>query len=190
MSPIFSTFSCDGKYKVAIICYIEFCYHTNTYKKPKEFVKDIQIDTDFEILFPDDYINVISERLSLYSELSSITSTEKLQLFETKLVDRFGELQIQVVDLLDSVRLKWAAKHIGLERLILKRGNMIGYFISNQDSSYYESPIFTQVLQFVQSQPLKCTMKEKQTKNGLRLLLSFNEITSVQKALFILKEIH
>ena len=165
-------------------------YKEQSDKKPKEFVKDIQIDTDFEILFPDDYINVISERLSLYSELSSITSTEKLQLYETKLIDRFGELPIQVVDLLDSVRLKWAAKHIGLERLILKRDIMIGYFISNQDSSYYESPIFTQVLQFVQSQPLKCTMKEKQTKNGLRLLLSFNEITSVQKALHILKEIH
>ncbi|MBL4746655.1 MAG: transcription-repair coupling factor [Flavobacteriaceae bacterium] len=157
--------------------------------KPTDYVKDIQIDTDFEILFPDDYINVISERLSLYSELSSITTTEKLQLFEDKLVDRFGELPVQVIDLLDSVRLKWAAKHIGLERLILKRDKMIGYFISNQDSSFYESPIFTQVLQFVQSQPGKCTMKEKQTKNGLRLLLSFNEITSVQKALYILKEI-
>jgi len=165
-------------------------YKEQNKQKPTEFVKDIQIDTDFEILFPDDYINVISERLSLYSELSSITSTDKLQLFETKLIDRFGELPIQVVDLLDSVRLKWAAKHIGLERLILKRGKMIGYFISNQDSSFYESPIFTQVLKFVQAQPRKCTMKEKQTKNGLRLLLSFNEITSVQRALHILKEIH
>ena len=164
-------------------------YKDKNNSKPKEFVKDIQIDTDFEILFPDDYINVISERLSLYSELSSIKSTEKLHLFETKLIDRFGELPIQVVDLLDSVRLKWAAKHIGLERLILKRGKMIGYFISNQDSSFYESPIFTQVLRFVQSQPRKCTMKEKQTKNGLRLLLSFSEITSVQKALNVLKEI-
>jgi len=165
-------------------------YKEQNKQKTTEFVKDIQIDTDFEILFPDDYINVISERLSLYSELSSITSTDKLQLFETKLIDRFGELPIQVVDLLDSVRLKWAAKHIGLERLILKRGKMIGYFISNQDSSFYESPIFTQVLKFVQAQPRKCTMKEKQTKNGLRLLLSFNEITSVQRALHILKEIH
>ena len=164
-------------------------YKSQNNGKPKDFVKDIQIDTDFEILFPDDYINVISERLSLYSELSSISSNETLQLYETKLIDRFGELPVQVIDLLDSVRLKWAAKRIGLERLILKRGTMIGYFISNQDSSFYESPIFTQVLQFVQSQPRKCTMKEKQTKNGLRLLLSFSEITSVQKALHILKEI-
>ncbi len=165
-------------------------YKNENKKTTKEFVKDIQIDTDFEILFPDDYISVISERLSLYSELSNINTTENLQLFESKLIDRFGELPIQVTDLLDSVRLKWAAKHIGLERLILKRDKMIGYFISNQDSSFYESPIFTRVLSFVQSQPRKCTMKEKQTKNGLRLLLSFNEITSVQKALNILKEIH
>lgn len=165
-------------------------YKEQNSKKPKEFVKDIQIDTDFEILFPDDYISAISERLNLYSELSSITSTKKLQLFENKLIDRFGELPTQVVDLLDSVRLKWAAKHLGLERLILKRGLMIGYFVANQESSFYESSIFTQVLKFVQSQPRKCTMKEKQTKNGLRLLLSFSEITNVQKALHVLKEIH
>ena len=78
--------------------------------KPKEFIKDVQIDTDFELLFPDNYINSISERLSLYNELSSTKSSDELLDFEKRLIDRFGELPVQAIDLLDSVRLKWLAK--------------------------------------------------------------------------------
>uniref|UniRef100_UPI003564CCE1 TRCF domain-containing protein n=1 Tax=Lutibacter sp. TaxID=1925666 RepID=UPI003564CCE1 len=100
-----------------------------------------------------------------------------------------GELPVQVVDLLNSVRLKWIAKSLGLERLILKKHKMIGYFVSNQQSSYYQTPVFTRVLQFVQQNASICTMKEKETKNGLRLLLTFDKITSVNKALATLQKI-
>jgi transcription-repair coupling factor (superfamily II helicase) len=82
-------------------------------KGPKEFVKEIQIDTDFEILFPDDYINKVTERLNLYSELSTIKTEEELLQYETNLTDRFGELPIQALDLLSSVRVKWLAKSLG-----------------------------------------------------------------------------
>ena len=163
-------------------------YKTDT-KKPKEYVKEIQIDTDFEILFPDDYINVISERLNLYNQLSELKTEEELQKFEIQLIDRFGELPIQVVDLLDSVRIKWLAKNLGLERLILKQKRMIGYFVSNQQSSFYQTPIFTRILQFVQQNGTICVMKEKETKNGLRLLLTFIKIDSANKALETLKKI-
>jgi len=157
--------------------------------KPKEFVKDVQIDTDFEILFPDDYINSINERLSLYKELSELKSEEELQNFEKKLIDRFGGLPIQVVDLLNSVRIKWLAKKFGLERVILKQKRMIGYFISDQKSDYYQSDIFTNFLKYVQQNGKTCVMKEKETKKGLRLLITFIRIDSVKKALNILREI-
>ncbi len=158
-------------------------------KKPKEYVKDILIDTDFEILFPDDYINVITERLNLYNQLSELKTEEALLKFELELIDRFGEIPIQVVDLLDSVRIKWLAKHLGLERLILKQKRMIGYFVSNQQSSFYQTPVFTKILQFVQQNGTICVMKEKETKNGLRLLLTFIKIDSVKKALETLQKI-
>ncbi len=157
--------------------------------KPKQFVKEVQIDTDFEILFPDDYINVISERLSLYSRLGELSSEEELQQFEMDLIDRFGELPTQVVDLLDSVRIKWIAKKLGFERLILKKKTMIGYFVSDHQSAFYQTATFTKILQFVQHNATICTMKEKQTPKGLRLLLRFNGINTVSKALRVLQKI-
>jgi transcription-repair coupling factor (superfamily II helicase) len=156
---------------------------------PKEFVKEVQIDTDFEILFPDDYINAISERLNLYSELSDIETEDELQAYEARLVDRFGELPIPAVDLMDSVRIKWLAKELGLERIILKQKRMIGYFVSDQQSDFYQTEAFTSVLKYVQRNPKTVVMKEKQTKAGLRLLITFIRIDSVKTALEILKKI-
>ena len=155
--------------------------------KPKIFVKDVTIDTDFELLFPDDYVNSITERLNLYTQLNAIKTEETLKQFETEIVDRFGELPIQVIDLLNSVRIKWIATKIGLEKIIMKQNKLIGYFISDQQSSFYQSPNFSIVLQFVQSNPGACKMKEKKTKNGLRLLLTFDNITSIEKALGVLE---
>ncbi|WP_394973908.1 transcription-repair coupling factor [uncultured Croceitalea sp.] len=154
--------------------------------KPKVFVKETQLDTDFELLFPDDYINNITERLNLYTQLNAIENEEGLQKFETELVDRFGELPTQVVDLFNSVRIKWLANSIGLEKVILKKNKFIGYFLSDQQSPFYQTAIFTKVLQYVQSHPKQCQLKEKQTRNGLRLLLTFERITSVEKALKVL----
>ena len=156
---------------------------------PKEFVKEVQIDTDFEILFPDNYINAISERLNLYNELSTIETEEGLQQYEQRLIDRFGELPIQAVDLLDSVRIKWLAKQLGLEKIILKQKRMIGYFVSDQQSAFYQTEAFTRMLKYVQQHSKSCVMKEKQTKNGLRLLITFIKIDSVKTALETLKQI-
>lgn len=155
----------------------------------KEYVKEVQIDTDFEILFPDDYINSIAERLSLYKELSELETEEEIREYEKKLIDRFGELPIEAVDLLNSVRLKWVAKTLGLERLILKQKRMVGYFLADQQSDFYQSPFFTKVLSYVQSHGQTCVMKEKQTKKGLRLLITFIRIDSIEKALTTLRSI-
>ncbi len=153
----------------------------------KIFVKDTQIDSDFELLFPDDYINNITERLTLYTDLNQVKDEEALQKFEAQLVDRFGELPDEAADLLNSVRIKWIANSIGLEKIVMKQGKMIGYFISDQQSEFYQTAAFTKVLQFVQKYPQLCTMKEKKTRNGLRLLLVFDKIKSVDRAFLALQ---
>ena len=163
-------------------------YHQEE-EETRTYVKEVQIDSDFEILFPDDYISSISERLSLYKELSEFETEEDLQIFESKLNDRFGDLPTQAVDLLNSVRLKWVARSLGLERLVLKRKRMIGYFISDQQSDFYHSAYFTRVLNYVQKNGKTCVMKEKQTAKGLRLLITFIRIDSVEKALSTLSDI-
>ena len=163
--------------------------YTTEENKPKEFIKEVQIDTDFEVLFPDNYINSITERLNLYNELSTLETDEELQQYEQRLIDRFGELPIQAIDLLDSVRLKWFAKQLGLEKIVLKQKRMIGYFISNQQSEFYQTKAFTKVLTYVQQNTTTCVMKEKQTKGGLRLLITFIKIDSVETALAKLKKV-
>ena len=155
----------------------------------KDYVKDITIDTDFELLFPDDYVNSTTERLNLYTKLNTFKTEEELHKFESEIIDRFGELPVQVVDLLNSVRIKWIATKIGLEKIIMKKGRFVGYFINDQKSAFYQSPNFTKVLKYVQTHPRECKMKEKQTRNGLRLLLTFEQIRSVRQALSKLEDI-
>ncbi|WP_190810727.1 transcription-repair coupling factor [Flagellimonas sp. S3867] len=149
----------------------------------KIYVKDTQLDTDFELLYPDDYINNITERLNLYTQLNEVKDEDGLRNYEQQLTDRFGELPAPAIDLLNSVRIKWIANGIGLERVILKKGKFLGYFIADQESAFYQSPTFTKVLNYVQSNPRTCQLKEKQTRNGLRLLLVFDGVDSVKKAL-------
>ncbi|WCC44888.1 transcription-repair coupling factor [Tenacibaculum finnmarkense] len=156
---------------------------------PKEYVKEVQIETGFEILIPDAYVNSVTERLSLYNELGNLTKEEELLTFEKQIVDRFGEYPTEVQDLLDSVRIKWLAKKLGLEKIILKQKRLLGYFLSDQQSSFYETEGFTKMLQYVQKNPKSCVMKEKDTKNGKRLLVTFIRIDSVQTALDLLREI-
>ncbi|QQX77557.1 MULTISPECIES: transcription-repair coupling factor [Aequorivita] len=153
----------------------------------KNFVKEMTIDTDFELLFPDDYVNNITERLNLYTKLNELKNEIELQKFEKELLDRFGEMPKQAEDLLNSVRIKWIAISMGLERVVMKQKKMVGYFVANQQSGFYQSAAFTKVLQYVQSHPQKVTMKEKQTRNGLRLLLTFEGISSIDKALRVLE---
>jgi len=153
----------------------------------KEFVKDLQIDTDFELLFPDDYINSVNERLNLYNELGNVKDEEGLLAYEQKLIDRFGPLPKEAQALLNSIRIKWIATRLGIEKLIMKQGKMIGYFVGDQQSDYYQSSRFRMVLQFVQLHGNLCKMKEKETKSGLRLLLTFENVKSIRKALELME---
>jgi len=161
--------------------------HSRSAKGDKTYVKDTVIDTDFSLLFPDDYINNIAERLNLYTELNNTSNEEELAAFETKLIDRFGPPPTQAADLLNSVRIKWIATRIGLEKVVMKNGTFIGFFIADQQSPFYQSDAFTQVLQFVQANAYRVTMKEKKGAKGLRLLLRFGEATSIDEVFSVLR---
>ena len=149
----------------------------------KEYVKDLQIDTDFELLFSDEYINNVSERLSLYNELGAVKNEEELIIFQNKMIDRFGPMPPRAKALMNSIRIKWIATRLGIEKLVMKKGKMIGYFVSDQQSSYYQSKRFTNLLQFVQKNSAICKIKEKETPAGLRLLLTFENVKNTRTAL-------
>ncbi|MBT8322817.1 MAG: transcription-repair coupling factor, partial [Eudoraea sp.] len=151
------------------------------------YVKEAQLDSDFELLFPDSYVNNISERLSLYTQLNEIKDDSSLSQFENQLVDRFGPLPKPAIDLLNSVRIKWTAQELGLEKIVMKKGKLLGYFVSDQQSAYYQSPVFTQVLQYAQTHPDAFRIKEKETRSGLRLMLTIEGIDNIDAALTGLK---
>jgi transcription-repair coupling factor (superfamily II helicase) len=146
---------------------------------PKEFVKECQIETDLELLIPDGYITNITERLSLYKELDSIETEEALQLFRSRLEDRFGPLPEQSEALLDTIRLRWLAKKIGFEKLVMKNKNLTAYFNGDPESPYYQSAAFTAMLKFIQDNPAFCRMKEERN----RLFLSFRGVPGIEEAL-------
>ncbi len=149
------------------------------------FVEDCQIDTDLELLFPDDYIANVAERMSLYRELDQIQQEEDLIAYESGLADRFGPLPRPSKELLDVVRLRWLANRLGFEKMVLKNNKMIGYFISNPASDYYKSKAFSNILSFVQKQPARFRMKEGNNK----LTLTCEPISTVQTACDLLKSL-
>jgi transcription-repair coupling factor (superfamily II helicase) len=153
--------------------------------KPRPFISFTQIDTDLEILIPNEYVTSLTERYNLYSELSKLENETQLMAFEKQLNDRFGPIPRQVNDLFDTLRLQWLGKAIGFEKISLKKNVLRGYFITNQQSAYFESQAFMQVLNFVKNNPRRVNMKE--VKNTLRI--SIEGVTSVVQAVDLLSEI-
>ena len=152
--------------------------------KKKVFTRDTVVDTDFELRFPEDYINSVTQRLQCYTELNELSKEEEFNVFENNLIDRFGPLPPSARDLLECAKLKLIAAELGLERVVLKNQRMIGYFIQDQQSPFYQTPIFQNIIQVVSSQSAgQIKLKEKQTKNGLRLLLTVEKIPTVATAL-------
>ncbi|HWY36185.1 MAG TPA: TRCF domain-containing protein, partial [Nitrosopumilaceae archaeon] len=147
----------------------------------RSFVKETQIDTDYELLIPDYYIGNITERLNIYRELDNITKELGLIKFEENLKDRFGPLPKQVIELIEAMRMRWLAMEIGFEKLILKNGKLIAYFLSKQDSAYFNSPMFKAVLNYAQKHPAMCKLKEANNK----LTFSVERIKSIEEVMGI-----
>ena len=158
-------------------------------EKPEDYVREVSIDTDFELLFPDSYIKSVNERLQLYSELNKIFNVSQLSNFEIMLEDRFGNIPYQVEDLLMTVKIKWAAIELGFEKLVMKKGIMKAYFIKDKNSNYFKSSIFTSILNFVSLNSQNCNLKEKSTLNGSKLVLTIKKIENIDKALLFLENI-
>lgn len=149
-----------------------------------ELVPDTQIDTDMAILIPEDYVKNISERLSLYTRLDNIKSEEELGAFQAEILDRFGPLPGEVNDLLKTVRIRWIAEELHLEKLVLKNNTLKGYFVSSPDTAFYQSEVFGNVLDFIQRNPKKSTLKDLKGK----LILTYQDVTSLRAAYDILLE--
>jgi transcription-repair coupling factor (superfamily II helicase) len=150
-----------------------------------KFTQDCQIDTDMELLFPQDYIPGTSERMLLYRELDNIEDEKQLAKFREGLEDRFGKVPSETRELLEVVRLRWKAIKLGMEKITLKEGKMICYFISDQQSPFYRSPLFMNIVQYVQKGKFRGQMKERNHK----LTLTFANVPNVETAGYILEEI-
>ena len=148
------------------------------------YVNDCQIDTDLELLFPDDYIKGTSERMLLYRELDNLENEEQLKLFKTGLIDRFGKMPQESHELLEVVQLRWKAIELSMEKIILKNKNMICYFVSDQQSKFYQSAEFMKIVQFIQK-----SNKGKLKEINNKLTLTFPNIYNVETSDYILKEI-
>lgn len=152
---------------------------------PRPHVNYCQIDTDQELMIPDEYVTSIAERLSLYTELNTITDETGLITFGEKLEDRFGPLPRTVKELMNALRLQWFSKEIGFEKLSLKNNVLRGHFPSNPGSGFYESETFRDVLAFVQQNPRGVKMKESKSS----LMLVFENVQSISEAIRLLKRI-
>ncbi len=135
--------------------------------KKRQYVRDVEIDTDIEMLIPDAYIPVIQERLLLYTELDTISDEAGLSSFKMKLKDRFGTIPKQVNELVDALRLRWICKKLGFERLSYKNNKLRCFFIANAQSSYFESELFQKLLKFVSTDGQKIGLTLKQSKSFL-----------------------
>jgi transcription-repair coupling factor (superfamily II helicase) len=136
----------------------------------RTYVRDVEIDTEIEMLIPDNYVSNIQERLSLYTELNEIENEEHILTFNERLTDRFGPVPKVVEELYNGLRLRWVCKKLGFERLVLKGKKLKLYFVTNPQSAYYESPTFKSVMAFASSEGISKGFSLKQTNSFLILV--------------------
>jgi transcription-repair coupling factor (superfamily II helicase) len=151
-----------------------------------DFVQDCTIDTDLEILIPDDYVENITERLSLYSRLDNSDSEEELLKMEEELKDRFGELPSQVQDLFITVRCRKLAVQLGFEKMSLKNDILRCFFINRPDSPYFESELFNSILNYLQTGTNKAKLKQV----GKLFMLIAQPVKTMQELHSFLSHMH
>ena len=122
---------------------------------------DCIIETDLTMLIPNSYVSETAERLALYRRLDDIKDEAELQKFTAEITDRFGPIPQQVTELLEGIRLRWLGQRMGLEKMVLKKGTLIGTFIADQKHGFFESDGFNAVLRAVQAQPRRFKVYEK-----------------------------
>ncbi len=153
--------------------------------KQDDFVSDCTIDTDLEILIPDSYVESIAERLSLYTRLDNCENEKDLQDFYNEMIDRFGPIPKAVEDLFTTVRCRWLAVDLGFEKMVLKDEILRCYFINKNDSPYFESNVFKNILQYLQTGTNKARLKQV-AKN---FLLVVDDIKNMELMLQFLQRV-
>ena len=151
----------------------------------QDFVADCVIESDLELLLPFNYVPQESERIALYQELDSIERDDQLQAFEERLRDRFGRIPEAAKELLRVPRLRALARRLGIEKLVLKQGQMYTHFVSDDNKAYYRSPMFGRMLSYLQINPRRVTPRER---NGRRSFI-FSGVDTVSDAVAILDNI-
>lgn len=151
----------------------------------EEFVADCTVESDMELLLPPDYVPQESERISLYKELDGIERELDLQKFKMNLEDRFGKIPKETAELLRIPRLRYLARRLGIEKIMLKMGQMYMYFVDDSNQAYYRSPMFGRILNYMQAHPRRCRIREK---NGRRSIV-ISDVPTVEEAVALLQEI-
>ncbi|MBO4661303.1 MAG: transcription-repair coupling factor [Bacteroidaceae bacterium] len=157
-----------------------------TLNSGSEFVDECQLDTDLTAHLPETYVPTSSERMLLYRELDQMETPQQIQDFQTRLQDRFGNLPPEAVDLCGMIRLRQLGKESGVERLILKQGQMRLIFVSNADSAFYQSPVFDRIIAFFSGNSARCQLRERNNQRSMIV----NDVKTVSDALQILEAIN
>ena len=145
-------------------------YSNATENRPdtgSEYVRETYIESDLELMFPPTYIPNDSERVSLYRELDKMEEERDILAFTERLKDRFGKVPKEGKELIRVVRLRRMAKTLGMEKVILKKGQMSIFLVTNPESPYYESEAFDKLLGFIQKHPRECTLREQNGKRSI-----------------------
>lgn len=157
----------------------------NDEKGKDKFINDCAIDTDLEILIPEEYINITAEKIRLYKELDAINEVSELDSLINEIEDRYGKMPEQVKQLIFVVKMRWLAIELGFEKIVLKSGIMLAYFVNNSMSNYFKSTTFEDILKFLQTQSKRYALKEQNKK----LFIRIDKVMSAERAFNILREI-
>ena len=149
------------------------------------FTTDCLVETDQQALIPDDYIDITAEKIRIYKQLDSLLSDKEIELFKVQLQDRFGHMTQEVENLFEVVKIRNAGARLGFEKIVIKNGMFIAFFISNQMSPYFQSGVFTRILDRVNSGLYSLEFKQSQGK----LKLITRNVDSLQKARLILSKL-
>ncbi len=150
-----------------------------------EFITDCVVDTDLELMFPASYVPQESERITLYRELDNMETDEQVEEFEERMKDRFGKIPDMAAELIRIVPLRRTARRLGIEKLVIRQQNMHLFLVGEENVAYYQSPAFGRLLQYLQQNPKRCGLRQK---NGRRSIVIFS-IPSVSSALTVLRTI-
>lgn len=153
--------------------------------------QDAQLETDIPVCFPTEYIENISERITLYRELDSLHSEEQLLDFRKKLIDRFGVLPEPAEELLEVVRLRWLCCRLGVEKILLKGERMTMYLVQHKEA-YWQSEMFGNIVQYAVTRPERCTLHEEKDKKGIptgRRMVTITNVKTIGGAITLLSKI-